>query len=376
MARNEVEQWFVARGVPHFIDGYEAARDIFTRSIPTLVGAYLLVGLNALDIYRWSLGRNLLVAVGIVALVVVTWAVANRLRRRPTFERPREVGNAELAVFIVGPALPSLVFGQQWGDALQTALEAAGLLLVIYVGTSYAVIPLTRWAVRHLVRQLRTLIGLVVRALPLLLLIVTFTFLGAEVWEMAAALPLVVFPVVLALFALTGSGLLLSGQIGQVSGFGSWDDVRRLVTDTPAVSVALPVTGVPPLADLSRRERLNLALIVLFTQGVQIAVVAVTTGVFLTVLGFLILGEATIVNWTQQDQARVLLSLDAGPRDLVLTAELLRVSTFLAIVTGFYFAVYLATDAAYRQSFSDDMHAELEQALAVRAAYRQLLEGA
>ena len=379
MPRNEVERWFVARGVPHFIDGYEAAGDIFTRSIPTLVGVYLLGGLNALDIYQWSLARNLVVAVGIVALLLVTWMVANRVRRRPWFERPREVGNAELAVFVIGPVLPSLVFGQQWGDALQTTLEGAGLLLVIYVGTSYAVLPLTRWAVRHLATQLTALLGLVARALPLLLLIVTFSFLGAEVWEMAAALPLLVFPVVLALFALTAAALLLSGlpdQVASIGEFASWDEVARLIEPTPAVGGPLPASGAPPPAALSRRERLNLALVLLFTQGVQITLVAATMGLFLTALGFLIMGEDTIANWTQRSEVHVLASVDGGGRQLVLTAELLRVSAFLAIVTGFYFAVYLATDDTYRTAFRDDTDNELRQALAVRAAYRHLLDRA
>jgi hypothetical protein len=27
-----VEEWFLARGVPHFIDGYSVTRDVFTRN--------------------------------------------------------------------------------------------------------------------------------------------------------------------------------------------------------------------------------------------------------------------------------------------------------------------------------------------------------
>lgn len=73
-------------------------------------------------------------------------------------------------VFVVGPSLPAMVFGQQWGDALQAAATAAGVLLGIYVVTSYALMPLTRWAVGRLVGLLAALGALVVRALPLLLL--------------------------------------------------------------------------------------------------------------------------------------------------------------------------------------------------------------
>src|SRR6478752_5096078 len=78
-----VEQWFVHRGVPHFIEDYDAATDIWTRATPVLVIAYLAGGLNALDLRRWTWQRNVLVAVVVVAILLATWAVANVLRRRP-----------------------------------------------------------------------------------------------------------------------------------------------------------------------------------------------------------------------------------------------------------------------------------------------------
>ncbi|MFP5317836.1 MAG: hypothetical protein ACLGI2_06015 [Acidimicrobiia bacterium] len=30
----DVERWFLSRGLPHFIDGYSARRDVFTRALP------------------------------------------------------------------------------------------------------------------------------------------------------------------------------------------------------------------------------------------------------------------------------------------------------------------------------------------------------
>ena len=50
--RRRTERWFVHQGLPHFIEGYNAGSDIFTRSIPALVVAYLAGGFTALDIYR------------------------------------------------------------------------------------------------------------------------------------------------------------------------------------------------------------------------------------------------------------------------------------------------------------------------------------
>lgn len=374
--RAAVERWFIRRGVPHFIEGYSAGSDIFTRSIPALVVAYLAGGFTALDIYRWSVARNLAVAAGIVAMAVASWLVANRLRGRPWFERPRKVGRAELTVFVVGPALPAIVFGRQWGDALQAGLVGLGVLLAIYAVTSYALLPLTRWALGRLVDLLAVLGSLVARALPLLLLIVTFSFLGAEVWEMAATLPLAVYPAVLGVFMAAGAAFLISrlpSEFGSIGHFDGWADVERLLTGSPAAGCALPAEGVPPEAELTRRQWVNLALVSLFTQGVQITLVALTMGLFLTVFGFLAISEQTIVNWTQLPEADVLLRIALGGRDLVLTRQLLQVAGFLATFTGFYFTVVLVTDETYRREFRDDVIAELRESLAVRAAYRQHL---
>lgn len=379
MNRREVERWFIRRGVPHFIEGYDAGSDIFTRSLPALIVAYLAGGFTALDVYRWSVLRNLAVGCGIVALLLVTWGVANRLRGLPLFRRPERVGRAELVMFIVGPVLPAVVFGQQWGDALQAAVIGAVVLGIIYLVTSYALLPLTRWALGRLIDLLAALGDLAVRALPLLLLIVTFSFLGAEVWEMAATLPLGLYPLVLAVFVLAGGGFLASrlpSEIGSIGHFDSWQEVQSLLAASPAASCPLPEEGEVPDAALSRRQWVNLALVSLFTQGVQITLVVMTMGLFLTLFGFLAISEQTIVNWTQLAQADVLFRVGLGGRDLVLTRQLLQVSGFLATFTGFYFTVYLVTDESYRREFRDDVVAELREALAVRAAYRHTLQDA
>ena len=48
---DDIEHWFVKRGVPHFIAHYTATTDIWTRSAPLLAIAYVAGGFNALDLY-------------------------------------------------------------------------------------------------------------------------------------------------------------------------------------------------------------------------------------------------------------------------------------------------------------------------------------
>ena len=71
-----MERWFVRRGVPHLIDQYAAATDIWTRALPVLVIAYVVGGFRALDIHAWSLGKNL-VASAIVVVVLGIYSFTN-----------------------------------------------------------------------------------------------------------------------------------------------------------------------------------------------------------------------------------------------------------------------------------------------------------
>ena len=184
----ELESWFTRRGVPHFIVDYSARTDIWTRALPILVVAYFLVGLNALDLREHSLVWNLGAAALVIAILGGTWAVANRVRRRPAFSMPDQLGPIELTAFLLGPVVPPLVLGQ-WGDAFQSLVQGAAVLAVIYLGTSYAVLPLIGWATRRATAQIALFLNTVVRVLPLLLLVITFLFVNAEVWQVAGRLP-------------------------------------------------------------------------------------------------------------------------------------------------------------------------------------------
>jgi hypothetical protein len=110
---------------------------VWTRALPLLVMAYVGLALIGLDV-DWSWAQNLAALAGIVAILPATWMLANVARGRPARERPTAIGPAELAVFVIAPALPSLLFGGQWGDALKAVGGALLVLAVIYVVTTTA----------------------------------------------------------------------------------------------------------------------------------------------------------------------------------------------------------------------------------------------
>jgi hypothetical protein len=365
-----VERWFVRRGLPHFIDDYSATTDVWTRSLPVLVVAYVALALNALDV-AWTWAQNLAALAGVLAILVATWMLANVVRGRPVAARPAEIGPVELAVFVLAPALACVVLGAQWLDALKSIGEGLVFLAVIYVVTSYGLIPMTLWAVGKIGVQLGTLVTLLARALPLLTIFVTFLFLTAEVWQTVGVLYGPAYWICLGGFLVVGTLFLLirmPADIGDLSKFESWDKIEALAAGTPGTALPVP-SGPPEEPPLSRRQSANVVLVLLFSQGVQIVLVSAIVGGFCVAFGFLAVSRTTVASWTGVADPHVLFTADLGGRQLVMSEALVRVSGFLAVFAGLNFAIYLVTDATFRREFRDEIVGEVRQALAVRVLY-------
>jgi len=372
------EEWFLSRGIPHFIEDYSASRDVFTRASPLLLLILLVEILGAAnkDFPWWG---NALALVGGVALILGAWALANRMRHRPALARPETIGPIELAIFVIAPGILPLVFGDQKTSAAVTSLTNAVLLGVIYLGTSYGVVPMTRWAAGRLVHQLESLIGLLVRALPLLLLFVTFLFLTTEVWQVCSTLYGPFFVATLGLFVVVGVVfvvLRLPREIGQLARFDDWEAVRALVVGTPAEELASVGPGDVEAEPLGRRQWGNVGLVVLFGQGLQVLLVSTMIGVFLVLFGLLAVRTSTIAVWITPAVPNVLATVGhLGGRTVEMTEELLRVVGFLTAFSGLYFTVVVLTDSTYRAEFLEEVVGEVRQAFAVRAVYLRARAG-
>jgi hypothetical protein len=366
-----VERWFRSRGIPHFIDHYSASRDVFTRALAPLTAILMLELVTALDA-SWPWWLNLGVAAASLGAVLGVWAIVNVMRKRRALARPDRVGPTELAIFVLlVPALDLLAGGQRL-TAINTLLVNLALLGLIYLGTSYALLPITRWAAGRLWRQLADVLGLLVRALPLLLLFVTFLFLTTEVWEVASALDGPFLAVTMGLFVAVGVVFVVARiplEVGALARFETWADVALLVHDTPAAQLRPPADASPAgTPRLGRRQWGNVGLVVLFTQGLQIIFVSVMIGLFFVGFGILTVTPELTATWAGSD-AHLLLDGTLWGRPVAITTELLQVAGFLTAFSGFYFTVYVLTDATYRKEFLDEVLVELRQAFAVRAVY-------
>jgi hypothetical protein len=290
--------------------------------------------------------------------------------------RPTSFGPIGLSVFVLVPALVPIVFGGSTSRALTLIAVNRGLVLVIYVVTSFGIIPIIGWATGRLFRQLTETITLFARAMPLLLLFVACLFINAEVGQVSANLFGPLLWGTIGLFALFGILFILVRLPVEVEGLGrfaTWRKVGVLCRETPVDGLLIEREGHPDPRPLARVEWVNVGLVILFGQALQVVLVAGLVGAFLVLLGLLLMPPDVIMAWTQTAPNAIGVSFVLLGRDVQLTEELLRVAVFLASFSGLYFAVTAVTDSSYREEFFEEVVGEVREAFAVRAVYLELV---
>ena len=375
MPRDEVaatEQWFLRQGLPFFIEDRRLTLDDLARgrSLVVLVAAYFGSLLLAVPADREWPQRLLYAAAGVLVLVAV-WAAVNLLRRQRALERPTRVGAVDLAVFTLGPAIAVAALRRDTDLVLTVLLADLTVLGVVAAAEVLDVGPIARWAVVRTYRELHSLLRLVTRALPMLLLFTTFLFINTEVWQVASSLTLPVLWLVAAFFGAMATAFLLARlpeELRRVDQEVDFAFVQRAVIGT---SLAGSAARLPPdvcAEPLAGKQRVNLLLVLLVTQLAQVAVVVLAVWLFFLFFGAVAIEDDVIRSWVGDDAPTALPLVG----DAAVSRELLQVSAFLAAFSGLYFTVYAVTDSAYREQFFTDITADLERAVGVRTAYRAL----
>jgi hypothetical protein len=319
-ALRDAEQWFLRHGLPYFVDSErQIVRAGLSRArLFPVLGAALLVG----------------VAVG-VATGIAVHAVSG-----------------------------GLVFG----------LLTAGVVLAVYAATTLRLRIIARWAGGRTLATLSLMFPLVTRALPLLMLFITFLFINTEVWMVADSLDPGVLALAVMFFATLAVGFLLVRLPEEMDRVDDDIDPGRLAartSGTPLEDRAAELFADADPAELRRTvevaglEKGNLVLVLLVAQTLQVLLLAVAVLLFFLVFGSVVMQDAVVESWIGHEVHGV-------PGLGGLTAPLLKVSVFLAGFSGLYFTVYAVTDETYRQQFFTSVMRELERAVAVRAVYRNL----
>ena len=316
------ETWFLKHGLPYFVPSERAA--VRTALRP---------------------GRTLPLLLVVVAVAVAAgWALAY-------YADEISAGPAILLAIVLGAAV--------W-----------------YALTALRFRPILVWSLSRTTGTLVRLLPNMSRALPLLLVFVTFLFINAEAWQMTAALTPGLLWMTVVLFTGIGVVFLLVRLPEEVDKADDEVDdafLLRACAGTPleqpcAELVADPGADPAAHAQVTGYERWNLILALLIVQAVQILLLAATVFVFFLVFGSLVMDEDVQLAWTGLD------SLRNAPGLPNVSVQLVQVSIFLAGFSGLYLTVSTVTDETYREQFFSGVTRQLERAVGTRAVYLALRE--
>lgn len=255
-----------------------------------------------------------------------------------------------------------------------TVMVVVGVAALAYAATTLRARPIVAWAVTRTLRSLPQLLPMATRALPLLLVFITFLFINAEVWEVSARLDGAVMVLTVLLFVTVAAIFLLVRLPDELD---EADDVKdeSVVVDacrhTPLEEQARALVeesgrdGIAARAEVLGYEKANLILVLAIAQAVQVLLLALSVFAFFLLFGAVVMNEKVQGNWTGG-------TIHHLPWLNHLSVELLQVSVFLAAFSGLYFTVYAVTDEAYRDQFFSGVKRELERAVGVRAVYLAL----
>jgi hypothetical protein len=342
----EYEREFRRAGLPFFIEDYSATEDVFTRAAWLLTLVFLGEMLGAIDL-NWAWYANVAAAVGGLTVLLASYGVTNLLRGRPFWALPHSVGRVELALFVIVPALLPLAFNGQWRSALVTAGGNLLLLALIYAVFGYGVWSIVRWVAVRLVGELAKQTLRMLRAVPIILGVAVFLFFTTELWQVFAFIPLA-YEITLAVFVAVVGTLFLAARLP--------GEVRRI---EDAVKEGPPLT---------RRQRVNVGLVLFISQALQVLIVALSVMGFLIVIGALTVGPEVLDQWIGKT-GDVLADWPFLGERMQITSELLRVCGGLAALSGLTYAVQMQTDETYRRLFLDELTSQMRQSFADRAAY-------
>ena len=253
----------------------------------------------------------------------------------------------------------------------------ASLLLLAaawYALTKLHAAPIVTWAMGRTFGSLRSLLPMTTRALPLLLLFITFLFINTEVWQVGSNLTAGALWLTVVLFLVLAVGFLLvrlPEEVDRVDDDVTDDLLLAACGGTPLEQACREMVEDPDAdpaayAEVTGYERWNLILVLVVVQSVQVLLVTLSVFVFLMVFGALIMSDYVMASWLPDHGTHTIV----GP----VTRELVQVATFLSAFSGLYLTVSTVTDETYREQFFGGVSRELERAVGVRAVYLALRE--
>lgn len=371
--RRQIERWFAGRGVPQLVAGYSTEQRMDARAVPFIVAWIVLgtaliwgqlPGVSALEnVIRVAVS----VAASLLVLGIYLW-----LRRRPPFRSAVRLDLLDIAMIGLVPGVAAAVNR----GVPEAAIGVGSFVLlgvgIIYIVTGFGLLEIGGWALLHLRAQLGQISTLVARTLPVLLILVVFLLFASELWQAAQTLGGADLAAVIGLLLFVASVLVVTRARDEIAGLEAsrdWSRIADLLDGTPAESLAgIARSAEEPARRLTWQERTNLVFLMLVSQLVQSLFVGLLVILFLVALGLLAVPESVQETWVG-GPVRTVIGFELFGEPRLLSGELLVTAGLLGGVCALYFTGLALTDAAFRAEFHARVVGDVEQIMAVHAAY-------
>lgn len=298
-----------------------------------------------------------------LALMLPLAGVAGWLTAREAAHR-RTVST--IAVIAMAAAL---VAGGSMSDKLEGVLGVAVLVAAVLVLNGLGVGSVLSWAVRLTFSHLASVGTLVARALPVVLLTV-LVFFNGYVWSMAAKISRERLWLVIGFLVLISVAFLFTGIVERIGPILARREGPDTATATPLADTPFAALPDPDSPDpLSRDERRNVMFVVVASQLVQIAMVALVTSAIFLVLGLIVLSPELLATWSPHTDGHGILFGATVP----VPQSLIHVTMFLGALTFMYVSARAVGDGEYRAEFLDPLVEDLRLTLLARGRYREAL---
>jgi len=303
--------------------------------------------------------------------------VRTDVRRRLDRSRVAPVLLVSLAIGVGAGIVTAIVAGHNGASAgFSTGFTVALVFVSIYALAALQTAEIARWAAGRAFSSLGLLVPLVTRALPMLLLFITFFFINTEIWQVAHSLSWGVLGGTVLFFGLAAVFFLvarLGEELDEVDNLVDAEEVVAGCAGTPlegaARELAAERTDLAVDSQVLGLEKANLVLALVIAQAVQVLLLSVAVCIFFMLFGSVAIDDEVIESW-------IGVPAYYPVADGFVSTQLAKVSIFLGSFSGLYFTVYAVTDSTYRQQFFTEILRELERAVSVRAVYRSVRDTA
>ena len=366
--RRDAERWFLDRGLPSVLTHRARLRAIWSRSAPCLAFGATLAACSAMT--YWLTGRDEYVgapitvqriglAAALLSIPVATgigWFVARRLT-----DHAQAITSTVSAVIALASGT---VKGLTLQEHMAYLVTGAVLISLTIVVTASGLGSVLGWAVQLARAQVVAVWGLLIRALPVVLLSV-LVFFNTTVWNMVATLSTARFGLALAIFVVIAAAFVVQGTLEHanptlVAATASSRRTERLA-DTPFQDMPDPAEA----PTLTRGERFNIIFILAATQLARILTVAFVTWLLFFVMSLVLITPELLRTWSQHTPAYETVLGYPIP----VAQALIKMTLFLGALTFMYVSARAVGDGEYRYKFLDPLIDDLELTLFARNRY-------